>query len=258
MPDAITGKPEIDVLGDDAVEFVHLPDGDELEHADGDAGHATDESAASADGTGSGEDDDVVVLGWWQHPLNVVTMLVAMALIAGMAGWLVHDTVSAPDKNGVDVGFLQDMRLHHEQASEMSLIFLSLPDTEPGLRTVATSVLVGQQLEIGRMIQMLRDFDEEEARDLDTETMTWMGMAGSPGQMPGMATDQQIDQLRRSSGRQADELFVELMTKHHLGGISMAEYAAEHAANDGVRTMARSMVSGQRGDIIDMERYVDS
>ncbi len=63
-----------------------------------------------------GVDDDVLVLPWWQHPVNILTGLVATALIAGMIGWLVHDTVSEPGAGDVEVGFLQDMRVHDVQA----------------------------------------------------------------------------------------------------------------------------------------------
>ena len=50
-------------------------------------------------------------------------------------------------------------------------------------------------------------------------------------------------------GVEHDELFVELMREHHLGGVHMAEYAAEHAANDEVRAMATSMAKSQADEI---------
>ena len=36
--------------------------------------------------------DDTIVLPWWQRPLNIVIIVVAVASIAGMVGWLVADT----------------------------------------------------------------------------------------------------------------------------------------------------------------------
>src|SRR5918994_1993788 len=117
-------------------------------------------------------DDDVVVLSWWQHPVNVVGLVLAVALIGGMLGWLIRDT-SADQRGGdADVGFLHDMRAHHEQAVEMAYTFLGLEDTSPGLRTVAGSIVVGQNIEVGRMIQMLRDMGRPEAAETD-EAMAW-------------------------------------------------------------------------------------
>ncbi len=199
-----------------------------------------------------GVDDDVLVLPWWQHPVNILTGLVATALIAGMIGWLVHDTVSEPGAGDVEVGFLQDMRVHHEQAFEIAMTYLDRPDTDRGLRVVARTIVFGQSIEIGRMIELLRSFDAPEAGEDDT-AMEWMGMAMSIDTMPGLATETQLDELASASGNTADRLFVELMTAHHEAGIDMAEFAAENASDDDVQAFADSMAEGQRDDIVEME-----
>jgi uncharacterized protein (DUF305 family) len=229
-------------LDDGDLDDGHLDDGD-LD--DGDDDHGDDD-----------HDDDVVVLGWWQHPFNIVVMLVSVALIAGMIGWMVGDALAGEDPNEVDVGFLQDMREHHEQAVAMGFVFNDLEGTDPGLRTVARSISFGQGIDIGRMIQMLRDFGEDEANPGDT-SMAWMGMPTEVGQMPGMATEAQLEQLAASSGRAADELFVELMREHHLGGVHMAEYAAAEAATSEVRAMAASIVESQQHEITELEQQLD-
>ncbi len=199
-----------------------------------------------------GVDDDVLVLPWWQHPVNILTGLVATALIAGMIGWLVHDTVSEPGAGDVEVGFLQDMRVHHEQAFEIAMTYLDRPDTDRGLRVVARTIVFGQSIEIGRMIELLRSFDAPEAGEDDT-AMEWMGMDTSIDTMPGLATETQLDELASASGNTADRLFVELMTAHHEAGIDMAEFAAENASDDDVQAFADSMAEGQRDDIVEME-----
>ena len=202
-------------------------------------------------GPGDGDGDAQIVLPWWQHPVNIVTLLVSAAIIAGMIGWMVGDSGSRLDHNQVDTGFLQDMREHHEQAVLMSFVYRTRPDINPGLNTVARSIIVGQSLEVGRMIQLLRDFGESEINEADV-SMLWMGMSATPGQMPGMATDAQLEELAGSSGLEADRLFVELMNAHHRGGIEMAEFAASNARNDEVRAMATSMAEAQRGEIVEM------
>jgi uncharacterized protein (DUF305 family) len=198
-----------------------------------------------------GDDDGPVVLPWWQHPVNIVTLLVTAALMAGMIGWMVGDTNSRIAHSQVDTGFLQDMREHHEQAVLMSFIYRTRPDVDPALNTIAREIVVGQSLEVGRMIQLLRDFGESEVNPNDV-SMLWMGMSATPGQMPGMATDEELAQLGRLSGRDADELFVELMTAHHRGGIEMADYVTENGRNAEVVEMAAAMASGQRGEIAEM------
>lgn len=219
----------------------------ELERMDADAAN----EAANEGGRAHPSGDDVVVLPWWQHPFNIVTLVVTAAVLAGMIGWMIGDNAAGIEHNEVDTGFLQDMRAHHEQAVLMGVIYRNLPETDPGLRTVARSIVTGQSLEIGRMIQLLRMFGESEANETDT-SMVWMGMASGVGSMPGMATDDELEQLGRLDGRAADELFVDLMTEHHVGGIEMAEYAVANGANDEVEQMAESMASAQRAEIAEM------
>ena len=210
------------------------------------------------DGGGDGDvddPDDTIVLPWWQHPFNIAVLVVTAALLAGMVGWMIGD--SSADRHGgtVDVGFLQDMREHHEQAVELSFLYLSVDGTNPGLRTVARSITFGQGIEIGRMIQLLRDFGESEVNESDT-SMAWMGHPVPLGEMPGMATDAELDQLAATSGAGADSLYVELMVRHHEGGIDMAEFAADNVSDDEVRAMAASIASSQRDEITELERLV--
>ena len=68
---------------------------------------------------------------------NIVIVVVAVALIAGMVGWLIADSGSDVASSDVDIGFLQDMSEHHRQAVDMSFSFLARPDTDPRLQTVA-------------------------------------------------------------------------------------------------------------------------
>ena len=198
-------------------------------------------------------DDDVIVLPWWQHPLNILTIVVTVALLAGMVGWMIGDSNSELAHSEVDTGFLQDMREHHEQAVYMSFVYRSLPDIDPGLSTVAASIIVGQNQEIGRMVQMLRVLGEPEANEGDS-SMAWMGMPVERGQMPGMASEADLDNLATLAGVEADEFFVQLMTAHHEGGIHMAEYASGNAENKEVREMATSMMTSQRDEIAEMQR----
>ena len=213
---------------------------------------AIDAPPAEADDDSS----DDVVLSWWQHPVNVIGMVIAIALIGGMVGWLVADAGGDAGGGEVDVGFLHDIRAHHEQAAQMGFMFLALEDTDPGLRTVARSIVTGQNQEIGRMVQLLRDFGAPEAAETE-EAMAWMGMPTTVDQMPGMASEAELDALGATSGAAADELFVELMVDHHEGGLHMAETAAADAEDARVRSLAASIGASQADEIGELERLVD-
>lgn len=208
-----------------------------------------DPPAPLADDTGD------TVLPWWHNPVNLVVTAIAIAVLAAGIGWVVGNNRALPDPDATDVGFLQDMRVHHEQAVQLSLIYLDRPDTDPALQTIAREIIVGQNIEIGRMIQLLRDFGASEVNETDT-AMAWMDEPVALDRMPGLATDADIDVLRAAGGAEADQTFVTLMTAHHLGGVHMAEHAAMHAGTDEVRAMAASMLKGQRGEIDEMARLL--
>lgn len=236
-----------------------LPDGadDPIDDPIDDRDEPTAGPVADDDTDGEGAlDADVVVLSWWQHPVNVIALIVAAALMAGMVGWLIGSVSSEPDGGDIDTGFLQDMRVHHEQAVAMGFMFLDRPDTNTGLRTVGRQIVFSQGIEIGRMIQQLRDLDAPEAAPGD-EAMAWMGMPTTHDAMPGMATPEQLEQLATAEGGAADALFVELMSAHHEGGIHMAEFAAERADSDEVRRMADSIAHSQRDEINELQGLID-
>lgn len=217
-----------------------------------------DDDGGGADGSGDDDgdgDESAIVLPWWQHPVNIATMVLTSAILAAMIGWMVGDS-SSRSHNDVDTGFLQDMRLHHEQAVDMSVLYLAIPDTDPSIRSIAHSISRGQSIEVGRMIQLLRGFGESEANEGE-RSMEWMGMATSKGDMPGMASEEEFDELARLRGVDADRLFAQLMIDHHEGGIHMAEFAAENGKSGEVRAMATAMAHSQRDEIAEIEARLD-
>ena len=206
---------------------------------------------------------DDTVLPWWMNPVNIVLMVVAAALLAGAGGFVFGESRGKGQKNGSDIGFLQDMRIHHEQAVNMGLIYLDVSapgmgegsDSRGTLRLIAREIIVHQSNESGRMVQLLRQFDAAETNETD-QVMGWMGEPTPLAQMPGYATDDQMQALQQSRGSEADRLFGELMIAHHKGGVHMADHAGMHGTNDEVRAMAASMVKAQRGEIAEMEKLL--
>ncbi len=86
--------------------------------------------------------------------------------------------------------------------------------------------------------------------------MGWMGghgdmdMSGSgPGLMLGMASVEELDDLRAADAVDFDVLFLQLMIRHHQGGRQMAGYAADHAEVAAVATLARSIANSQAAEI---------
>ena len=76
------------------------------------------------------------------------------------------------------------------------------------------------------------------------------------GLMPGMASPAEIAQLQSATGNAADVLFLQLMIRHHQGGLEMEQYAVAHAAKSYVRDLANRMIQSQSSEIIAMEQLL--
>lgn len=190
--------------------------------------------------------DDELVLPWYYSWWRVAALTAATTL--AVVGLISIATNDRPDSDSVDVGFLQDMRSHHDQAVRMSISFLLKTDADPTLRTIASEILLSQQQETGMMVEVLRGFGAEEENSTGT-SMGWMGEPVPTDRMPGMASDDELDRLDAARGAEADELFIALMTAHHEGGVHMAEDAADRAGVERVQNMARAMARVQQEEI---------
>jgi uncharacterized protein (DUF305 family) len=86
--------------------------------------------------------------------------------------------------------------------------------------------------------------------------MGWMGHHLAKGEvipMPGIATDDEIARLTAAHGPPAEKLFLELMIRHHRGGVQMATYAADHAQTSIVRALARGIAEAQTAEIAQLQ-----
>lgn len=203
-------------------------------------------------------EDEVTVLPWWQNPLNFLALGLAMLILGIGIGYFFGDAAATPNKNKVDVGFLQDMRYHHDQAVEMAYFYrTSAIDPHPRLSMLAEEILLTQQLENGRMVQLLRSLSASEVNDTGT-AMTWMGHPIPIEEMEGLATQAELDSLAAASGVEGARIFATLMIKHHNGGIAMANYAIKNASNRDVINMAKSMIKGQQAEVSELQKVMDS
>ena len=56
--------------------------------------------------------------------------------------------------------------------------------------------------------------------------------------------------------RALDVDFLQLMIRHHQGGLAMEQYALDHAAKSYVRDLADQMLQTQSSEIISMEQLL--
>lgn len=172
----------------------------------------------------------------------IAVVLVAAGYFAGYESpaWAGGDDTGQTDQaqpGFVDVRFLQGMSMHHHQAVLMSLIALNSGD--PVVRRLATSIAISQARQAGQMRGWLDLWNKPQ----DAMMSKWIHRySGNPKatRMPGMATPKELQKLRTLSGKPFDVMFLQLMLRHHLGGIQMAQYAYKHANLKKVRRVAHA------------------
>ncbi|WP_293773240.1 DUF305 domain-containing protein [Sporichthya sp.] len=153
----------------------------------------------------------------------------------------------APSK--VDIGFSQDMIVHHEQAVLMAQL-VRTRTKDPKVAALAAGIEDDQLLDIGAMRGYLALW---EAPVLPSgPPMTWMvampahHVGSEMVPMPGMATTAELNALRTAKGGKLDVMFLKLMLRHHSGGLAMPTDAGDHAALPVVRSLASRMAFHQR------------
>jgi uncharacterized protein (DUF305 family) len=178
---------------------------------------------------------------------TVIALAVVVALAA--AFFIGFNLQRPPGDGSVEAGFARDMVVHHDQAVAMALLIRDRTD-DPLVKTLATDIVLTQQNQIGQMLGWLNVWGLPATGE--ELPMTWMGHPTS-GQMPGMASPDEMTALAAMSGEAADVEFLRLMILHHQGGIAMAEAALRLSGNQQVRDLAGATVAAQQAEIATME-----
>jgi uncharacterized protein (DUF305 family) len=191
--------------------------------------------------------------GWWSDSPGWAKAVLAgglvliLLLVGGLAGALVGQrtaTTYGPAAGSIDVAFLQDMSVHHRQAIQMA-VWERSNSTDPALRQIAFDIESSQTQQLGMMQGWLQLW-EQPTETAPGQYMAWMGMPMSS--MPGMASEADLQRFRASTGQPLDVAFLQLMLRHHQGGLAMMQMAAAQASVPPVRTLAQSMVATQTAE----------
>ncbi|MFD6275688.1 DUF305 domain-containing protein [Streptomyces sp. NPDC060209] len=174
-----------------------------------------------------------------------------------------------PSAESADAGFARDMAVHHQQAVEMSFIVRDGTRDED-VRRLAYDIANTQANQRGMLLGWLDLWELPKTAPDGQGPMAWMpdahsghdmhgmkgmrdtegaGMAHDGALMPGMATRTELDRLRGADGKQAEILFLQLMTDHHKGGVAMARGCAEQCTVPVEKRLAQGMVEAQQSEL---------
>ncbi|HUS41835.1 MAG TPA: DUF305 domain-containing protein [Ilumatobacteraceae bacterium] len=195
-----------------------------------------------------------------QRLLRLVLIVLATAVItglfAGAAIWALGGDDEPPTPmNAVDVGFLQDMLDHHDQALLISNLYL---DDQPqgDAAPYAREVIMFQTRDIGWMEGWLAEEGYSRGAP-DRTAMEWMGEPTPVSGMPGMQTAERLQELADATGAEQDRLWFEIMTDHHFGGVHMGDHAAANGAREEITEFAASVSRNQRIEVVEYERAME-
>ena len=210
-----------------------------------------------SDGDGDGDQtiSDEATQKLLKGVIIVMAAIVVIGLFAGAAIWALDgDNEPAAPMNAVDVGFLHDMLDHHEQALLISNLYI---DNNPDGDAVpyAEEIIMFQTRDMGWMRDWLAD-EGYTPGEPDRIAMQWMNEPVPVAEMTGMQTPERLAELADANGADADRLFFEIMTDHHLGGVHMADHAAANGARQEIIDFAESVSRNQRIEVVEYEGAV--
>lgn len=194
------------------------------------------------------------------------TLVIAILTILALAlGFFAYQNVKPmADQNQVsqiDAGFARSMLLHHAQAIQMSMMMRDA--ASPEIQALAQSIIMKQTREMGVMEGWLTAWNEpvmlagppmawvedaKNVRHLDDQLYQAQCKADG-GAMAGVATPEQLEQLKNATGTEKEILFLELMLAHHRAAIPMAWFANRNGESSLVKALASSMIREQGMEI---------
>jgi uncharacterized protein (DUF305 family) len=174
---------------------------------------------------------------WW------ILLVLLIIVVESTAFWFWF--VRSPDDGSPEVTFARMMSDHHAQAVEMALIARDRSDDEE-LRRFALDIMLTQQAQIGQMQGWLAIWRRPLAGPQPTMT----------GGMPGMATQQEINELQTLPVDEMETSFLQLMIRHHEGGVAMAREALGQTKLPVVTRLAQAIVQGQQSEIAYMQELL--
>lgn len=179
----------------------------------------------------------------WLLPL--LALLLLGVVVTGYRLW----SARMPGEGSPEATFARDMGAHHEQAVEMAVIVRDRGNDEI-LRTMALDIILTQQAQLGMM-------------------QGWLAVWGPPvngpaapmggqGEMMGMASYDDILQLQTLPPTDLEIRFLQLMIRHHQGGVMMAQAALQQTDRPEVVRLATSIVNSQQSEIKAMRDILQS
>ena len=140
-----------------------------------------------------------------------------------------------------DLQFLDTMTHHHQGAVEMARVVLRKTQNEE-LKKFAQKIITDQDQEITQMKEWRVKWYAGQPAALNMEM---------PGMMDSMKmmSDDSMKMMGTATGKDFDLLFLDMMTPHHAGAVTMAREALQKASHPEIKTLATNIIKAQEAEI---------
>ena len=146
---------------------------------------------------------------------------------------------SAPDaaNQPYDLQFLDTMVPHHQSAVDMAKM-ISGQTKNADLNKFAEAIIADQNKEIAQMKEWRGKWYEGKPSAMNME-------------MPGMADSMKMDMSKLASAKdkEFDLKFLDMMTPHHAGAVTMSKEALTKAEHPEIKTLAQQIIQAQEAEI---------
>jgi uncharacterized protein (DUF305 family) len=168
-------------------------------------------------------------------PGVIVTLLTLIAALLALF-WLTRP----PSEASIEVAYTRDMIAHHEQAVEMALL-LRERGVSDDLDALTRDIVLTQQAQLGQMQGWLAVWGSPLGSDRPA--------MGGMGPQMGMATQEQVNELRTLPLPEAEVRFLQLMIRHHQGAVWMAREIGPKTDRPVIYNFAVATIASQESEI---------
>jgi len=183
------------------------------------------------------------------RPILLALAAAAMLAGCGRGGASPLPADQPPAFNDADVGFLQAMIPHHQQAITMAK-----------LATGRT-----RQPEVAKLAATITASHAAETRSMQAWLTRWQRPAAAapgrdhdPSLLPGMLAQGQLEWLQTLHGTQFDSGFLTMMGTHHSGAVELAEAELRAGASMEVKAFARQLLQARQRELRQMQQWKDT
>lgn len=142
-----------------------------------------------------------------------------------------------------DLQFIDTMTAHHTSALDMAKMVDGRTEN-PDLKKFAAQIIKDQEKEIAEMKVWREKWFKGAPRAMNMEM---------PGMMDSMKMD--MSKLSNSKDKAFDLMFIEMMTAHHTGAVSMAKEALQKSEKPEIKTLAGNIIKAQEAEIKMMNEW---